>query len=94
MPVHPYDNLLTVDFVCHGTPSPKVWSMYLGKVISEGRRISNIEFRSKSKGWNKFSFHLKYNEDDKTITGRNDRNEIYKHRKVLSQGNYASVMEN
>lgn len=64
----PYDNLLTVDFVCHGTPSPKVWSMYLDEVISEGQRISNIEFRNKAKGWNKFSFHLKYNEEDKTIS--------------------------
>lgn len=63
-----YDNLLTVDFVCHGTPSPKVWSMYLDEVICEGQRISNIEFRNKAKGWNKFSFHLKYNEDDKTIS--------------------------
>ena len=63
-----YDNLLTVDFICHGTPSPKVWSMYLDEVISEGQRISNIEFRNKAKGWNKFSFHLKYNEDDKTIS--------------------------
>lgn len=63
-----YDNLLTVDFICHGTPSPKVWRMYLDEVISEGQRINNIEFRNKAKGWNKFSFHLKYNEEDKTIS--------------------------
>lgn len=24
-----YDNLLTVDFICHGVPSPKVWRIYL-----------------------------------------------------------------
>lgn len=24
-----YGNLLTVDFVCHGVPSPKVWGLYL-----------------------------------------------------------------
>lgn len=24
-----YDNLLTVDVICHGVPSPKVWRMYL-----------------------------------------------------------------
>lgn len=24
-----YDNLLTVDLICHGVPSPKVWRMYL-----------------------------------------------------------------
>lgn len=24
----PYDNLVTVDFVCHAVPSPKVWKLY------------------------------------------------------------------
>ena len=26
-----YENLLTVDFICHGTPSPKVWRIYLNE---------------------------------------------------------------
>ena len=29
-----YDNLLIVDFVCHGVPSPKVWQMYLNETIA------------------------------------------------------------
>ena len=29
-----YDNLLAVDFVCHGVPSPKVWNMYLEETIA------------------------------------------------------------
>lgn len=27
-----YDNLLTVDFICHGVPSPKVWRRYLEEI--------------------------------------------------------------
>ena len=27
-----YDNLLTVDFICHGVPSPGVWRKYLGEI--------------------------------------------------------------
>ena len=27
-----YDNLLTVDFICHGVPSPGVWRRYLGEL--------------------------------------------------------------
>lgn len=27
-----YDNLLTVDIICHGVPSPKVWHRYLGEI--------------------------------------------------------------
>lgn len=27
-----YENLLTVDFACHGVPSPGVWQRYLGEL--------------------------------------------------------------
>lgn len=63
-----YDNLLTVDFICHGTPSPKVWGMYLDEVIKRGQRISGVEFRNKKKGWKNFCFNLRYNENDKTTS--------------------------
>ena len=33
-----YDNLLTVDVVCHGVPSPKVWRMYLDEVARKGKK--------------------------------------------------------
>lgn len=29
-----YDNLLTADLVCHGTPSPLVWRIYLEEIIA------------------------------------------------------------
>lgn len=68
-----YANLLTVDFLCHGVPSPKVWRRYLQELttrqggrknsvlthpIQEKNSISSIEFRSKSTGWKKYSFAL------------------------------------
>ncbi len=65
----PYDNLLTVDFVCHGTPSPKVWKMYLDEVVGSHKDIRAIEFRNKTRGgWNNFSFNLEYNESDNTVS--------------------------
>ena len=30
-----YENLTTIDVVCHGTPSPKVWEMYLKETNSK-----------------------------------------------------------
>lgn len=27
-----YDNLITVDFICHGVPSPKIWKQYLEEI--------------------------------------------------------------
>lgn len=45
-----YDNLLTVDVICHGVPSPKVWRDYLKKIARDGN-INYISFRNKSRGW-------------------------------------------
>ena len=36
-----YDNLLTVDMICHGTPSPGVWRKYLETVMANARKGEN-----------------------------------------------------
>lgn len=63
-----YDNLLTVDFVCHGTPSPKVWNLYLKGVLQEIKSIHNIEFRNKKNGWKNFNFNLVYDKNNETVS--------------------------
>ena len=63
-----YENLLTVDIICHGTPSPKVWGKYLAETVTEINQISSIKFRNKSNGWKNFSFNLQYNSNDNTIS--------------------------
>lgn len=64
-----YENLLAVDFVCHGVPSPKVWQMYLKEVTNAGRRaIKDIKFRDKPNGWKRFNFTLSYDENKKTYS--------------------------
>lgn len=39
----PYSNLITLDFLCHGVPSPKVWSRYLDEIRCQG--VSFAAFR-------------------------------------------------
>ena len=67
-----YDNLLAVDFVCHGVPSPLVWREYLKNLIEHPKGvagkntvlsslngkpvITGISFRDKSTGWKKYGF--------------------------------------
>lgn len=68
-----YENLLTVDFICHGVPSPKVWQAYLDGIISqrggknlysshntsgENIHINSIVFRDKQLGWRRYSLKL------------------------------------
>lgn len=54
-----YENLITVDIVCHGVPSPKIWREY-----HESLNISNekeIYHKSKETGWNSYSLVIKDN---------------------------------
>lgn len=46
-----YQNLITVDILCHGAPSPKVWQDYLKENYNK-ENISEINFRNKYKDWN------------------------------------------
>lgn len=66
-----YENLLTVDFVCHGVPSPKIWRSYLKQTIERrcGKQIDSvsietISFRNKCLSWKKFSFALTFSITD------------------------------
>ncbi len=45
-------NLLLVDIVCHGVPSPKVWEEYLAwQEKKHGSKVLEADFRDKSHGW-------------------------------------------
>lgn len=45
-----YDNLLTVDIICHGVPSPALWENYIGN-LGYAHEITHVNFRSKRLGW-------------------------------------------
>lgn len=79
-----YDQLLTVDVICHGAPSPGVWRQYLQEEIARQRnrknanlpspisgsdvRVVDIAFRNKVPGWKKYSFALTL-----SATGKNGK---------------------
>ena len=59
-----YDNLLCIDIVCHGVPSPKVWERYISYHENRiGASVKRIAFRRKDKGWKRFSVSLLFNND-------------------------------
>lgn len=45
-----YKNLICIDLICHGVPSPLVWDSYI-KEISNDKEIINMTFRDKMMGW-------------------------------------------
>lgn len=44
-----YSNLITIDILCHGTPSPKVWQKYVEK-ITQNQNVVYANFRDKRYG--------------------------------------------
>ena len=52
-----YGNLLAIDFVCHGVPSPGIFKEYLKSASRPP--ITKINFRDKSTGWKHFSVTVK-----------------------------------
>lgn len=96
-----YENLITVDVICHGVPSPKVWSAYikslarsksvLGKntvslSLKGSRQITGVSFRDKRTGWQKYGFAV-YSSDQ-----REDKNTVLPSNNKLIH--YSTVMSN
>lgn len=50
-----YNALLTVDVVCHGVPSPKVWRDYL-KETKRVPELRYISMKDKESGWKNYSY--------------------------------------
>ena len=60
----PYGNLFTLDFICHGVPSPKAWQEYVKqqeKLFSSKAHFA--AFRDKTNGWLLFSSKIKFEND-------------------------------
>ncbi len=52
-------NLYTVDFVCHGIPSPKAWTEYVSyraRQDADGKLPVSINLRSKTTGWSRYQY--------------------------------------
>ena len=59
-----YENLLTVDLICYGVPSPLIWKKYLESVLEKYKdsvpdlKITKAFFREKRDSWEKYDFSL------------------------------------
>ena len=56
-----YDRLLTIDVLCHGVPSPKIWKLYLeDQERKYNSKITSIQFRDKKLGWKLYSIRIQF----------------------------------
>ena len=76
-----YNDLLTIEIVCHGVPSPLIWRDYLKykclkntknvinrtNSVSELVEITNVSFRDKTKGWKNYCFRIDYSTNNSEV---------------------------
>lgn len=59
-----YKNLLTIDLICYGVPSPLIWKRYLESILEKYKdsvpdlKITRAFFRGKKESWEKYNFSL------------------------------------
>ncbi|MBR5321989.1 MAG: Coenzyme F420 hydrogenase/dehydrogenase, beta subunit C-terminal domain [Clostridia bacterium] len=68
-----YENLITVEMICHGVPSPGIWQSYLKERANE-RSIEDVNFRDKRISWNKFCISMKFSDGSEycSVAGEDD----------------------
>lgn len=56
-----YDNLTTVDFICRGVNSPKVFKAYVNMLEKQyGSKATEIKAKNKKWGWHNFSLRVNF----------------------------------
>lgn len=57
-----FDNLLCIDLVCHGVPSPLVWKNYINYLdkLYEASGIESVTFRKKKPSWKVYSINVNF----------------------------------
>ena len=68
-----YENLICVDIICHGVPSPFIWLKYLEQYNST--ELSSISFRDKTNSWKRYEVVIRQGE--KTLIREDIGKNIY-----------------
>lgn len=56
-----YPNVILVDMICHGVPSPNVWERYVNerrKKDANGAAVTGINLRNKDTGWTRYGYSV------------------------------------
>ena len=74
-----YTNLITMDIICHGTPSQNIFKRYVNELETQyNSKIKDFKFRDKANGWQTATIRIEF-ENGKVIS------------KLLKQNSYGSA---
>lgn len=55
-----YENLICIEVICHGVPSPALWKKYVEYLENKYKSdVQRVNFRSKKHGWKNFGLEVK-----------------------------------
>ena len=78
VPLQNRDRLLTVDFTCHGVPSPGVFASYLQELEADsGKRVVRYAFRDKRYGWKNFAAVATFEDGTEHVGTQTDEPYLY-----------------
>lgn len=76
--VREYPNLICMDFICHGVPSPTVWKQYVSyREKNANANMVNAFFRRKHFGWKCFTMQFDFDNGTEEVHMHND--DLYMH---------------
>lgn len=84
-----YENLITIDVVCHGSPIKEVWQHYLK---SFGKEIESVNFRDKGTGtWCQYRLSIKFKDGTVFSENHNDNKyfKLFLENKILKESCYS-----
>lgn len=59
-----YETLYTVDLLCHGVPSPKLFADYVSYIENKiNKNVSDIQFRCKNRSWRYYNIGINSHSD-------------------------------
>lgn len=68
-----YDNLYSIDFICHGTPYPKAWHEYINFLEQTYHAsVAKVDFRDKEDSWKNYSIKIEFDNGKIYRSGFND----------------------
>lgn len=92
-----YENLLCVDFVCHGVPSPLLWRKYVShRKKLDKAPLLKTSFRHKKYGWKMYTVLFEYSNNTVYVetVGRNPYMRMFLQNLCLRPSCYACEFKN
>ncbi len=85
------DNLYCIDLICHGVPSPKLFSKYIKELESqENSKLKDYNFRNKETGWVTYSNRITFenNNNISELASQNDYMKLFLSDNALRESCY------